>query len=582
MPFVRWLLVASLACLCSCSSCDRKPNRTSDPAPQTAATPASPVDEAEAAALGALRFEASDGTPEARQHFERGLLALHSFWYDEATREFEAAIAADPKMRMAYWGAAMSHIQLLWGKDDTEVARQLLARMPDPAGLSPREQAWVVAANQLLGTGDDVRTSRKKFVAAMEQVNTQYPDDESAAFLAIALLSATRPEDADNRAVRMHAGELAITVLAHNPKHPGALHYEIHAFDTPELAHLALHAARDYAKVAPGAFHARHMPAHIFARLGMWQDAITSCQAAWDVSVAAARAHNLSRDHDDFHSLNWLIEMSFELGHRVDADRALALYTQAVREGLGHATRVQYAVQVQSYLARTQDWKQVDSLLAPLSAPATGDGTAPHCGAAAAADHDSLPALNEALAELNTRAYAAAMQHDAVATKRFMANMDETYAKFHALMQQHQPPQAVATVEAVFMRRRAALLARAGNDDRALVAVLRESLEDADRQERGGESMQTGLLVYEELAGALVRLGQVKEAREAYDHVLETHPGRAHSLLGAARAAKQAHDDKAAIIHYRELATLWATADAGTDGLAEVRSAVGGASNVLP
>ena len=53
-----------------------------------------------------VSFQLSEGTLEARSHFMQGLVALHSFWYDEATREFDAAIAADPTMNMAYWGAA--------------------------------------------------------------------------------------------------------------------------------------------------------------------------------------------------------------------------------------------------------------------------------------------------------------------------------------------------------------------------------------------------------------------------------------------------------------------------------------------
>src|SRR5450432_740611 len=113
----------------------------------------------DAGSLGALTFQLSEGTPEARAHFMRGLLALHSFWYDEATRQFQAAIAADPKMNMAYWGAAMSLCKLLWGDDDVVAARALLARMPDPDHVSPREQAWILATVELL-SDDDVRSSR--------------------------------------------------------------------------------------------------------------------------------------------------------------------------------------------------------------------------------------------------------------------------------------------------------------------------------------------------------------------------------------------------------------------------------------
>src|SRR5262249_55173198 len=141
-------------------------------------------------------------------------------------------------------------------------------------------------------------------------------------------------------------------------------------------------------------------------------------------------------------------------------------------------------------------------------------------------------------------------------------------------------PQALAAIEAISARRRTALLARAANDDRALVAVLTESLPEADAQERGGESVQSGLLVHEELADALGRLGQLPQARDEYANVLTQHPNRAHSLLGAARIATRMHDTATAHQRFQELAKLWATAAPGTKGLDEVRS-TGDGANVL-
>ena len=53
-------------------------------------------------------------------------------------------------------------------------------------------------------------------------------------------------------------------------------HYLIHSYDTPSMAELGIPAARRYAQVAPAAPHALHMPSHIFARVGLWQDHINS------------------------------------------------------------------------------------------------------------------------------------------------------------------------------------------------------------------------------------------------------------------------------------------------------------------
>lgn len=587
----RWLALCVSVAACSTPSKGDAPSRqVPKAAPAAASAPQAPQtpsdDRYDTGALGAVAFPVSDGTPEATAHFTRGLLALHSFWYDEATRQFEAAIAADPKMNMAYWGAAMSMCKLLWGDDDVGTAQQFLSQMPAPNRLTPRERAWVNAANELLAEGD-VRSSRKRFAAAMEAVNNQFPDDESATFLAVALIASTRPDDPDTLAVRKRAAALATGVFEHNPNHPGAAHYAIHAYDTPELAQLALPYARKYAQIAPAAFHARHMPAHIFSRLGMWKDAITSCQSAWDASVAAAKRENLPTDHYDFHSLNWVIEMNFELGRRKDADAAMKIFSDAVRAGLTHKVRGLYAIQVASFLARTGDLARVDELLAPLDAPATDDPpsgadatTAMRAGArdeamghCASAPSSSPLALQERLAVLSARAGVAAAKRDVAATKRFLADMDAVSSQMRPFLQATQPPQALAKVDEAKVRRRASLLARATGDDRALLKVLRDSVSDSDR-EVGGENNPSAFLGHEEIAATLMRLGQPKEAAAEYALALDKHPGRARSILGAARVATKLGDAATARTRYRQLLDLWSSADEGIDGLAEARKAI--------
>ena len=574
-----WAVIGLVAACSNDRSDPPKPAPAPPAARAPAPAPAAPVDDGyDHGSLGATTFELSEGTPEARDHFTRGLLALHSFWYDEALRQFQAAAVADPTMNMAYWGLAMAQCKLLWGDDDVAGAREALMHMPDPSRLTPREQAWARATFELVREGD-VRTSRKRFVAAMETVHDQFPDDESTTFLAIALVAATHPEDPDNLEVRKRAGALAIGVFAHNPKHPGAAHYLLHAYDTPELAELALPYARAYAKIAPAAFHARHMPAHIFSRLGMWPEAIASCQAAWDASVAAAKQEKLSANHDDFHSLSWLIEMNFELGHRKAADAALEVFAAAVRGGLNRQQRAQYATEVSSYLVRTGDGTRVDALLAPLEAPVKEDGAAPspgmrapdqnaHCAPPAAA---GPPELLEQLGISDARARAAALRHDVPATQRYVAESEALEEKLRPMMSQMQPKEVIARSDLAHARHKRMLLARATGDDRTLLEILRKSATDADG-ESGGESNPSAFVLHEDIADTLVRLGQSKDAVAEYTLTLQKHPRRAQTLLKLARAQKS--DPKAARATYQQLVDLWSTADEGTQGLEEARAAV--------
>ena len=422
---------------------------------EAVARPAPPASSALARPAG---FEVTGGTPQAHRHFATGLRALHSFWYDEATREFQAAIDADSSFAMAYWGLAMSMSQLLWGDDKTREARAILERLPRPYRLSERERAWIDAARALFGE-ETALAGRRRFAAAMENLHRRFPDDESATFLSIALQATLTPRHPDEAAIRARAGALAAEVLARNPNHPGAAHYLIHAYDTPALAAKALPAARRYAAIAPEAFHAQHMPAHIFARLGMWKEALASCQAAWDASIAAARRHELGPDHHDFHSLTWLVEINFELGRRSQADAAFAIYAEAVKVGLGTRNRITYVSQVASYLTRTGEWRRVDELLAPLDA-ASADPAAPAvappaegapgaCHAAAPAPAGSPMGMLEKRAILSVRARAAAARHDLAGLRGLLDRIQKIDRELHPVLVRSQSPELVAMQDEV-------------------------------------------------------------------------------------------------------------------------------------
>ena len=106
--------------------------------------------------------------------------------------------------------------------------------------------------------------------------------------------------------IRRQAGAIAEKVFARNPKHPGAAHYILHAYDHGSLASKALPAARAYAKIAPAASHALHMPAHAFLQVGLWDEAAAADQASWNASIAWAKRRGLPITSRDYHSLTWL------------------------------------------------------------------------------------------------------------------------------------------------------------------------------------------------------------------------------------------------------------------------------------
>ena len=165
-------------------------------------------------------------------------------------------------------------------------------------------------------------------MAALAQ---QFPqDDEAQAFHALAIL-AMLPRGDQALPMRQQAGAIAEGVFKRNPQHPGAPHYILHAYDHAALAARALPAARAYAKIAPAASHALHMPAHAFLQLGFWDEAAASDQASWDASIAWASARKLSVAMRDFHSLTWLQYEWTQQGRFDKAGEALQLVDEAMK-----------------------------------------------------------------------------------------------------------------------------------------------------------------------------------------------------------------------------------------------------------
>jgi Tfp pilus assembly protein PilF len=57
--------------------------------------------------LGKVTFPTSCD-PRAQAQFERGVAMLHSYWFTEARKVFDAVLQQDPTCTMAYWGLAVN------------------------------------------------------------------------------------------------------------------------------------------------------------------------------------------------------------------------------------------------------------------------------------------------------------------------------------------------------------------------------------------------------------------------------------------------------------------------------------------
>lgn len=551
------------------------------------AAPFTLVATAEPATLGSIDFPVT-GPPAARRHFLRGMLALHSFWYEEAVDEFRAATAAAPDFAMGYWGEALTHYHPVWSEEDLAAARAALAKLPHALSVTAREAGFIDSARILFGAGS--RAARwRGYADALGKMCERFPsDDEAATLHAVALLGAAMGErelDGGNPSFRpfAEAGAISLAVLAHNPQHPGAAHYVIHAFDDPEHAILALPAARRYAEIAPEAYHARHMPSHIFVQLGMWPEAIASNEAAWAASAAAVRRKVLDTSYHDFHSLSWLLSIRFELGQRRLAEEVLGRARDALaRSHDPGRLPLFYSAMAGEYLLNTGDWRRTDELLGPLVAMASanvapsapsiqGEATMPGAARPKAASvsigtcHSKAARAAQATVEAQAllaflRGEAAVARHDATA----VANGVETLARLEPRMEK-------AKAEA-WQVRRLELLAglaelRGKNADAAI--ALRKAITIDERTPHSGPAGDAP--PRERLGDLLLRQGQAVTAAREFQRVLEIHPRRAQALLGAARALT-AMGDAGADEAWSGLAAVWADADSDTPGVQEARS----------
>ncbi|MFZ1046048.1 MAG: hypothetical protein WAN52_10500 [Pseudolabrys sp.] len=222
--------------------------------------------------LGKVHFETSC-TPEAQKLFDQGMLYQHSFWFRASQKVFEDVLKADPECGIAYWGIALS---LLLNPHVPTPAKNLaegaaaIAKGKSVGAKTQRERDYIDALAIIYVDHDKVghlpRT--QAYAKAMEQVAQRYPNDDEAQIHYALSLNASASAADKTYANQLKGAAILEPIFARQPQHPGVAHYLIHLYDYPPIAEKGLNAARIYAKIAPDAAHAQHLPSHIFTRVG--------------------------------------------------------------------------------------------------------------------------------------------------------------------------------------------------------------------------------------------------------------------------------------------------------------------------
>ena len=478
--------------------------------------------------LGTINFPTSC-TAATRKPFERGMALLYSFEYEPAESQFKEVAGIDPQCAMAYWGQAMSLFRQLWYRpSDEELKRghELMEKAQQLKPATAREREYIAAL--ALFYGDAGKVDHKKRVAAyadaMGTLYSHYPHDREAGVLyALALLSSA-PEHDVKQVNERKAVAILKKLFNEQPDHPGVAHYIIHACDNPQMASLGLEAARKYAAIAPSSPHAVHMPSHIFARLGLWQEDINSNLAAIAVADKMEGMH-MHVFHHEMHSVDFLQYAYLQIGDDVKAQAVVAGLMKIPRSELEPGFQDYYdSMQVvfpAHFAIERRQWDEALKLQ-PRTDLKPYAQTVTYWARAIAAGH--LHDVANAADALEH--YEALLESVRKGPKPYMAD---------GLKSEHAVVQAWA------------LYAQGKNDD--AVKLLRSVADEQDRTGKG----ETGLPAREMMADMLLDMNRPADALAEYDISLKTDPNRFNGLYGAARAAEMLEKKDKAAAYYAQL-----------------------------
>jgi tetratricopeptide (TPR) repeat protein len=511
--------------------------------------------------LGKISFPNS-GAAAAQADFIRGVAWLHSFGYEDAIDAFRAAQKKDPGFALAYWGEAMSFNQPLWFFEEPERGRQALNKLGPTRearaakAATPRERMYLEAVEALWGNATKpVRD--KAYADAMAALVAAHPqDDEAKALYAVALL-ALLPRGDQSVPLREKAGAIVEGVFKRNPQHPGAAHYIIHAFDHGQLARRALPAARAYAKIAPSASHALHMPAHTFVQLGLWDEAAATDQASWEASIQWQLRRKLSIATRDFHSLTWLQYEWTQQGQFTRARDSIQQVEQAMKvigsnEQLGGhhyadseigrgsgpaALRNDRASMRARYVIESERWVEMK-------------------GQPSFDNIDELFALGMSAWKLRDDA-------------RLLAAVRE----FEKLVTSPPNPEVREQANVMLHELGALLMWSQGKRQEAFGAMDRAVGAQGKMPRPIGRPYP--IKGADELYGELLlEAGRPKDAIVWFERTLQRTPNRSRAVLGLARATAKAGDTAKSRANYKQFVANWRLADANLPELQEARAAL--------
>lgn len=500
--------------------------------------------------LGEVNFPVSC-TGEAQAKFHRAMALYYSFDWKRGKAAFEEIASLDSGCGMAYWGLAMIASDNPFGWPVSlkpKEGAEAIQKAKDIGAATPRERDYVAALEVLYKDHATVphRQRALAYEQAMEKLAATYPDDIEAKILYALAVSANHDLNDKTYARPLKAAALLEPLFASYPQHPAVAHCLIHSYDYPPIAHKGLEAAKRYARIAPDASHAQHMPSHIFTRVGAWRESVASNEA----SVSAAKGDMRFIPH----GWDYMVYAYLQMADDATTDKVVAearaippLKNPSLGEVFGAA-----AIPARLTLERGC-WGEAATLELP--------------SAVSEADWKRFPQA-EAINAF-ARAIGAARSGDATGARREIQRLQNlrtvlTDRKLAYWAEQTEIQAKVATAWAL----------RAEGKNEEALAAMSAAADHEDQTEKHVVTPGPILPARELLGDLLMDLGRPAEALPQYEASIAKEPNRFRGLYGAGLAAERAGDLARAKTHFEKLVAIAAPSDGKRTELAHAEQVV--------
>ena len=492
--------------------------------------------------LGNVHFQTSCNEV-AQRRIDRAMRYQHSFWYSAAKEVFEEALKADPTCAIAHWGIALS---LLDNPHNAIPAPNLplglaaIQKAKAVGAKTPRERDYIDALAVMYADHDKLSHRQRitAFLKAMEVLAAKYPSDDEAQIAYAITLNTSASSTDKTYAQQMKGAALLEPISKRLPQHPGVTHYLIHLYDYPETAEKGLDAANRYAKIAPAAPHAQHMPSHIYTRVGYWKESIASNTA----SVRAAKAEK--EGSSQMHGWDYMVYAHLQLGQDKEARAVIDEMSQFTGFGPNvFPAHFALAASPARHAVERGDWS-------------------------AAAQLQVRPnRFNQVMAITHfARALGAARSGKPDAAKADIAKLVELRDKLREAKDAYWS-------EIVDIQNQIAtawVLHAEGKHAEALKAMS-AAADAEDKTDKHAVTPGPAAPARELYGQMLLERGMVKEALAAFEATKAKEPNRYHGFAGAAQAAEKLGDKAKARENYQKLIALAATADSDRPEVAAAR-----------